>query len=173
MNLSGSDVAFTFTPTQGPVYTKRQSQCSDNVAIMLMILLLLKTMESLQIGFVTHFWTTSLFSVRTVWLASSQSCRSLYADAWCKRAPIEPLTHVYVSSGFKTFVIFVTMVREAIDDIRRFRRDREINGKKYKKLTPGGIVYVSSADIKVGDLIIAEKVSYCLHFFKPYSTQVP
>ena len=65
------------------------------------------------------------------------------------------------------------MVREAIDDIRRFRRDREINGKKYKKLTPGGIVYVSSADIKVGDLIIVEKVSYCLHFFKPYSTQVP
>ena len=55
MNLSESDVAFTFTPTQGPVYTKRQSQCSDNDAIMLMILLLLKTMESLQIGFATHF----------------------------------------------------------------------------------------------------------------------
>ena len=51
------------------------------------------------------------------------------------------------------------MVREAIDDIRRFNRDREINGKKYKKLTPTGIVYVSSADIRVGDLIIVEKVS--------------
>ena len=80
----------------------------------------------------------------------------------------EPLTHLYVSFGFQTFVIFVTMVREAIDDIRRFRRDREINGKKYKKLTPGGIVYVSSADIKVGDLIIVEKVSNRFPFFQRY-----
>ena len=50
------------------------------------------------------------------------------------------------------------MVREAIDDIRRWRRDKELNGKKYKKLTREGIVQVKSSDIKVGDLIIVEKV---------------
>ena len=55
-------------------------------------------------------------------------------------------------------MISVTMVREAIDDIRRWRRDKELNGKKYKKLTREGIVQVKSADIKVGDLIVVEKV---------------
>ncbi len=50
------------------------------------------------------------------------------------------------------------MIREAIDDIRRFRRDREINGHKYRKLTPAGVVPVSSAHIRVGDLVIVDKV---------------
>ncbi len=53
------------------------------------------------------------------------------------------------------------MVREAIDDIRRWRRDKELNGKKYKKLTREGIVQVKSSDIKVGDLIVVEKVNEC------------
>jgi len=50
------------------------------------------------------------------------------------------------------------MIREAFDDFCRFLRDREVNNQKYKKLTLTGVVSVESAKIKVGDLIIVEKV---------------
>jgi len=58
----------------------------------------------------------------------------------------------------QTFVVVVTMIREAVDDFCRFLRDRDVNNQKYKKLTRGGVVTVESARIKVGDLIIVEKV---------------
>ena len=45
-------------------------------------------MESLQIGVATHFQMTLLFLMRTDLPASLQSCRSIDADAWCKRALI-------------------------------------------------------------------------------------
>jgi len=60
------------------------------------------------------------------------------------------------------FVVTVTMIREAIDDFKRFLRDRDINKQQYKKLTRDGIVSVESAKIKVGDLIILEKVCVTL-----------
>jgi len=50
------------------------------------------------------------------------------------------------------------MIREAVDDFRRFVRDREVNSQKYKKLCPRGIVSVDSSAIKVGDMIFVEKV---------------
>jgi phospholipid-translocating ATPase len=59
---------------------------------------------------------------------------------------------------FQTFVIVVTMIREAIDDFCRYMRDREVNKQKYKKLTRRGVINIESAKIKVGDLIIVEKV---------------
>ena len=49
--------------TEECVYTKRQSQCCDNSAIMLAILFSLKTMELLQNGAETHFQVIPLFSV--------------------------------------------------------------------------------------------------------------
>lgn len=53
------------------------------------------------------------------------------------------------------------MIREAVDDVRRRQRDNEVNQQKYKKLTPhGGSRTVTSANIKVGDLIFVEKVSW-------------
>jgi len=52
------------------------------------------------------------------------------------------------------------MSREALDDYRRYSRDKEANSLKYKKLTRDGIVQAPSSDIKVGDLIIVEKVYY-------------
>jgi len=58
------------------------------------------------------------------------------------------------------FVLCVTMTREAFDDFCRFLRDREINKQKYKKLTQTGVVSIESAKIKVGDLIIVEKVTF-------------
>ena len=57
---------------------------SDNSAMMLVILFLLKTMESLQNVVAIHFWVIPLFSMKTEFLASSQSCRSIDADAWYK-----------------------------------------------------------------------------------------
>ncbi|KAF6031486.1 ATP9A [Bugula neritina] len=55
------------------------------------------------------------------------------------------------------FVIAVTMLRELLDDIRRYRRDREVNSQSYKKLTSRGETFVPSSDIHVGDIIIVEK----------------
>ena len=51
------------------------------------------------------------------------------------------------------------MIREAVDDIRRFWRDFEVNGQKYTKLSrDAGPVVIPSSKIRVGDLIIVEKV---------------
>eukprot|EP00058_Branchiostoma_floridae_P019178 XP_002604667.1 hypothetical protein BRAFLDRAFT_94829 [Branchiostoma floridae] len=58
---------------------------------------------------------------------------------------------------FQGFVLSVTMCREAVDEINRWRRDREVNSQQYKKLTNRGVVRVSSADIQVSDLIYVEK----------------
>ena len=44
-------------------------------------------MESLQDGVTIYFQATSLFSMRKELLASSQTCCSVDADAWCKGAP--------------------------------------------------------------------------------------
>uniref|UniRef100_A0A1A7XFN7 Phospholipid-transporting ATPase n=1 Tax=Iconisemion striatum TaxID=60296 RepID=A0A1A7XFN7_9TELE len=51
----------------------------------------------------------------------------------------------------------VTMVREAVDEVRRFQRDKEMNSQLYSKLTVRGKVQIKSSDIQVGDLIIVEK----------------
>ena len=55
-------------------------------------------------------------------------------------------------------MLSVTMLREMLDDIRRFKRDKEVNSQSYKKLSPKGETFVASSNIQVGDLIIVEKV---------------
>uniref|UniRef100_A0A8C4NK30 Phospholipid-transporting ATPase n=1 Tax=Eptatretus burgeri TaxID=7764 RepID=A0A8C4NK30_EPTBU len=55
------------------------------------------------------------------------------------------------------FVLATTMCREALDEFRRFKRDKEMNSQLYSKLTTQGIVNVKSSDIQVGDLVIVEK----------------
>ncbi|XP_036177191.1 probable phospholipid-transporting ATPase IIB isoform X2 [Myotis myotis] len=55
------------------------------------------------------------------------------------------------------FVLAVTIMREAMDEFRRFQRDKEVNSQLYSKLTVRGKVQVQSSDIQVGDLIIVEK----------------
>ena len=47
------------------------------------VLIELKTIESPQKGLQLYSGATPLFSMRTVSLASLQSCRSVDADAWC------------------------------------------------------------------------------------------
>ena len=64
---------------------------SNNSTMTLAILLTLEPMESLQIRIETHFEATPLFSMRAVLLASSQSCHSIDADVWCKRALNPPM----------------------------------------------------------------------------------
>ncbi len=52
------------------------------------------------------------------------------------------------------FVLGVTLIKEAYDDIKRAIRDSEINNEKYGKLEGDGRVgEAASADIKVGDVI--------------------
>ncbi|KAJ8333513.1 hypothetical protein SKAU_G00415210 [Synaphobranchus kaupii] len=54
-------------------------------------------------------------------------------------------------------VLAVTMIREAVDEVRRYRRDKEMNSQLYSKLTVQGKIQVRSCDIQIGDLIIVEK----------------
>ncbi|XP_045120592.1 probable phospholipid-transporting ATPase IIB isoform X4 [Portunus trituberculatus] len=66
--------------------------------------------------------------------------------------------YLYTYWGPLGFVIMVTLIREAVDDVRRWQRDKEVNQQKYKKLTPQGAQRtITSANIRVGDLIFVEK----------------
>ena len=65
--------------------------------------------------------------------------------------------YLYTYWGPLGFVISVTMIREAIDDIRRWQRDREVNSTRYSKLTERGWVSVSSSQLKVGDIVAVGK----------------
>ncbi|EPQ07755.1 Putative phospholipid-transporting ATPase IIA [Myotis brandtii] len=55
------------------------------------------------------------------------------------------------------FVLAVTIIREAVEEIRCYLRDKEVNSQVYSRLTVRGTVKVKSANIQVGDLIIVEK----------------
>ena len=70
------------------------------------ILISLKTMESLKNGLQPHSGVTPLFSMRTVSLASLQSCRSNDIDAWCKRALTVTLTFSLGETGPELLLIF-------------------------------------------------------------------
>ncbi len=60
---------------------------------------------------------------------------------------------------FQGFVLTVTLCREAFDDFCRYLRDKEMNDQKYEVLSAGyGRVMVTSADIKVGDIVLVHKV---------------
>ena len=70
-----------------PFYTKLQHQGCDNSAMMLAILFSFRSIKLLLNKIATHFRDAPLFSIRTELLVSSQSCRRIDADAWCKRVP--------------------------------------------------------------------------------------
>ncbi|CAH8613532.1 unnamed protein product [Heterobilharzia americana] len=65
--------------------------------------------------------------------------------------------HLYTYWGPLGFVIAVTMIREAVDDIGRWIRDRDVNMAMYGKYVRNKEISVMSSDIKVGDLIHLEK----------------
>lgn len=54
-------------------------------------------------------------------------------------------------------VLIITIIKEAVDDIKRYQRDKEANNQKFKKVTQNGFVELNSAEIQVGDIIQLEK----------------
>lgn len=72
--------------------------------------------------------------------------------------PDVKIGYLYTYWGPLGFVLLVTIFREAIDDFRRYQRDREVNSQKYRRLMlNGGLEMVPSSKLKVGDVIIVEK----------------
>lgn len=72
------------------------------------------------------------------------------------------LGYLYTYWGPLGFVLTVTIIREAIDDLRRHQRDKEVNSQRYSRLSRGkdGVVFVEkvpSSKLKVGDLVFIEK----------------
>ncbi|XP_037283702.2 putative phospholipid-transporting ATPase IIB isoform X3 [Rhipicephalus microplus] len=65
--------------------------------------------------------------------------------------------YLYTYWGPLGFVLAVTLIREFIDDCRRYARDREVNSQKFQKLSVNGVSAIPSSDIRVSDLIIIEK----------------
>ncbi|KAL3319476.1 ATP synthase subunit 9 [Cichlidogyrus casuarinus] len=67
--------------------------------------------------------------------------------------------YLYTYWGPLGFVISVTMIREAVDDLRRWKRDREVNLTAYTKLgvTADKSGHVTAAQIKLGDLLWIHK----------------
>jgi len=54
------------------------------------------------------------------------------------------------------FVLSITITKEAIDDLKRWRRDVKANSQRYTRLTVDGSERVPSSKISVGDLIVIE-----------------
>ncbi|KAK6616842.1 ATP synthase subunit 9 [Polyplax serrata] len=67
--------------------------------------------------------------------------------------------YLYTYWGPLTFVIIVTMIREAIDDLRRYKRDKDVNSQKFRKLLGQSpfFEYIPASQIVVGDMIYVEK----------------
>ncbi|CAG0880513.1 unnamed protein product, partial [Darwinula stevensoni] len=71
--------------------------------------------------------------------------------------PIIRIGYIYTYWGPLGFVLFVTLLREAVDDYRRYKRDKEVNNQKYTRLILGSTQVATSSQIKVGDIILIEK----------------
>ena len=56
------------------------------------------------------------------------------------------------------FVLGVTLIREMVDDLLRYKRDKAVNSQFYMKLTStNGTQAIPSAKIRVGDIILVGK----------------
>ncbi|KAJ3089562.1 putative aminophospholipid-translocase [Quaeritorhiza haematococci] len=56
-----------------------------------------------------------------------------------------------------SFVLVVTIGKEAYDDFKRYKRDQEANSQLYQRLTVSGVENVPSSNIRVGDMIVVKK----------------
>ncbi|XP_021914098.1 probable phospholipid-transporting ATPase IIB isoform X4 [Zootermopsis nevadensis] len=67
--------------------------------------------------------------------------------------------YLYTYWGPLTFVLTVTIFREAVDDIRRHQRDKEVNSQKYRRVVRGRDTpeLIPSSKLRVGDLVVVEK----------------
>ena len=71
--------------------------------------------------------------------------------------PTIRIGYMYTYWGPLIFVITVNMLREAYDDFKRYRRDKELNSQLYKILTYDGVKLVPSSKLRVSDIIVLEK----------------
>lgn len=55
-----------------------------------------------------------------------------------QKLPDDSVIDLCCSLAAQGFVLAVTMVREAVDEMRRYRRDKEMNSQLYSKLTVRG-----------------------------------
>jgi phospholipid-translocating ATPase len=68
--------------------------------------------------------------------------------------PIIDLGFLVTYLGPLMFVLFITMLKEAFDDFKRFSRDKEMNNKKHEILMYSGAVKtISSMNLKVGHIV--------------------
>ncbi|XP_026726480.1 probable phospholipid-transporting ATPase IIB [Trichoplusia ni] len=74
--------------------------------------------------------------------------------------------YLYTYWGPLCFVLAVTLFREAVDDFRRYRRDREVNRQRYERVVldcpssdyrPFIIEQVASSELRVGDIVMLHK----------------
>ncbi|CAF0724837.1 unnamed protein product [Rotaria sp. Silwood1] len=72
--------------------------------------------------------------------------------------PMFRVGYLYTYWGPLAFVLFVTMLREAYDDIKRAYRDKELNSQMYTLLCANGRrKKVPSSQLQVSDVIIIQK----------------
>lgn len=72
--------------------------------------------------------------------------------------PMFRVGYLYTYWGPLAFVLFVTMLREAYDDIKRAYRDKELNSQMYTLLSANGRrKKVPSSQLQVSDVIIIQK----------------
>jgi phospholipid-translocating ATPase len=72
--------------------------------------------------------------------------------------PMFRVGYLYTYWGPLIFVLFVTILREAIDDIKRAYRDKELNSQMYTLLCENGRRKpVPSSKLQVSDVIIIQK----------------
>lgn len=50
-------------------------------------------------------------------------------------------------------VLGITIIKEGVDDFKRYSRDKETNNQPFDKVTSKGLVKITSAEIKVGDIL--------------------
>ena len=95
----------------------------------------------IRIGYLYTYWGP---------LVSRKTIRKLYI---CENIEIVEL-FVYL---LQCFVLFVTICREAVDDLRRHKRDQEVNSQKCKRLINDSENFeiVAASKLKVCYLIIS------------------
>jgi hypothetical protein len=49
------------------------------------------------------------------------------------------------------------MAKEGYDDFQRYKRDKDVNGQEYERITTSGVIKLPASDIKVGHYIKVHK----------------
>lgn len=72
--------------------------------------------------------------------------------------PVLKVGYLFTYIAPLAFVLLITLIKEAVDDFRRFRRDQDLNNKEYEFLTREGNWQMKrSHSIEVGDIIKVKK----------------